>query len=233
MKQSFCKSLKLNSVRWKDWDRLLTRKVARSKMGLPIDIFEQSYFIVALVRAKVLMDTVEFADEACRSFPNLQGKNFLDEIFRALLHARRVLAASYCIGYFLPDEKKEAQQAHETLQGKLEEAVETLSQKVNRQYLLTTQQKLNVDARNVEFLCEEYLLEMREVAAIAGRFVMGIEDEEQRLAREERERREREREEEVGPPTLEELLFFEHLIRLMDGNGRLHILLPPPAANGQ
>ena len=68
------------------------------------------------MKAKVLMDTVEFADEACRSFPSLQGKNFLDDIFRSLLYARRVLAASYCIGYFLPDEKREAKQAHETLQ---------------------------------------------------------------------------------------------------------------------
>lgn len=71
---------------------------------------------MALVRAKVLMDTVEFADEACRSFPSLQGKNFLDDIFRALLHSRRILAASYCIGYFLPEEKKEAEMAHEVLQ---------------------------------------------------------------------------------------------------------------------
>jgi hypothetical protein len=179
------------------------------------------------------MDTVEFADEACRSFPNLQGKNFLDDIFRALLHARRVLAASYCIGFFLPEEKKEAELAHEALQGKLEDAVETLSQMVNREYLLSTQQRLVVAAKNVEFLCEEYLVGMRDVADIAGKFVMGIEDEEQRRAREERERRERVERERAAPPTLEELLFFDHLLRLMDGgNGRVHILLPP-TTNGQ
>ena len=176
------------------------------------------------------MDTVEFADEACRSFPNLQGKNFLDHVFRTLLHARRILAASYCIGYFLPDEKQDARSAHETLQGKLEDAVETLSQMVNREYLLATHQKLNVAARNVEFLCEEYLSEMKEVAAIAGRHVMGIEDEEQKEARlareaEERERRARE-EEERAMPTLEELLLFHtQLLHLMDGR-RLHILVP-------
>ena len=119
--------------------------------------------------------------------------------------------------------------------------MEILSQMVNREYLLASQQRLNVASRNVDFLCEEYLSEMREVALVAGRFVMGIEDEEQRRARLEREERERRRqaeEEEArqrAPPTLEELLFFEHLIRLMDGNGRLHLLVPgpPPTANGQ
>ena len=104
---------------------------------------------------------------------------------------------------------------------------------VNREYLLATQQKLVVAAKNVEFLCDEYLVGMQEVADIAGRFVMGIEDEEQRRVREERERRQQEEEERVAPPTLEELLFFERLIRMMDGgNGRLHILLPP-TTNGQ
>ncbi len=186
------------------------------------------------------MDTVEFADEACRSFPNLQGKNFLDDIFRSLLAARRILAASYAIGYFLPEEKEKERQEHEALQGKLEDAVEMLSQMVNREYLHTTQHRLSVAARNVELLCETYLSGVQEVADSAGRFVMGIEDEETWRRREERERLQRERaqeeEEEAmarGPPTLEELLFFEHLIRLMDGNGRLHILIPPPAANGQ
>lgn len=200
---------------------------------------------VAMERAKVLMDEVEnaenekfaeeFADEACRSFPNLKG-NFLDDIFRALLHARRVLATSYCIGYFLPDEKKEVREAQEILQGKLEEAVEHLSQMVNRDYLLTPQHKLKEAAQNVEYLCEEYLMEMEVVAMIAGMAAMGIEDEEQRKEREERERREREERERAerppSPPTLEELLFLENLIRLMDGNGRLHIFVPP-AHNGQ
>lgn len=186
---------------------------------------------VALVRAKVLMDTVEFADEACRSFPNLKGKNFLDDVFRALLHSRRILAASYCIGYFLPEEKRAERTAHESIQGKLEGAVETLSQMVNREYLLATQQKLIMAAKNVQVLCEEYLLSMHKVAEVAGMCVMGIESEEERRAREERERQRTEEDNER--PTLEELLFFQHLIRLMDGgDGRVHILLPP-TTNGQ
>ncbi len=189
-----------------------------------------------MVRAKRALedqkgiDEAQFADVACRSFPHLKG-NFLDDIFRALLHARRILAASYCIGYFLPADKKEALQAHEALQGKLEDAVEILSQMVNRDYLLTPQQNMSSAAHSVEFLCEEYLVEMQEVATLAGRVVMGIEDEEERQERE-RERRERERVRPVSPPTLEELLFLENFIRLMDGNGRLHIFVPPvhPAA---
>lgn len=108
-----------------------------------------------------------------------------------------------------------------------------LSQMVNREYLHTTQQSMGVASRNVDYLCEEYLAGMVGVADIAGMFVMGIEDEDQRRVREEREERERLAQEAGPPPTLEELLFFEHLIRLMDGgNGRVHILLPP-AANGQ
>ena len=42
--------------------------------------------------------------------------NFLDDVIRVLLNARRVLSASYCIGYFLPPECKDLIQAHETLQ---------------------------------------------------------------------------------------------------------------------
>ena len=49
-------------------------------------------------------------------------------------------------------------------QGKLEEAVEMLAQVVNRPYLLTPQAKISETARNVDYLCEEYLAEMREVA---------------------------------------------------------------------
>ena len=43
-------------------------------------------------------------------------KNFLEDIFRVLLHARRILSASYCIGYFIPEDLGEAVNAHETLQ---------------------------------------------------------------------------------------------------------------------
>ena len=200
----------------------------------PLKCLSLFHNLVALVRAKVLIDSLdsteeidaeEFADNACRSFPHLKG-NFLDDIFRALLHARRILAASYCIGYFIPEEKPDVLQAHDTLQGKLESAVETLSQMVNREYLLTPQHAMSEAAHNVEFLCEEYLLEMQEVAMLTGRMVMGIEDEERRIERE--RERERERAQRLpSPPTLEELLFLDHLMRLMDGNGRLHIFMPP------
>lgn len=43
-------------------------------------------------------------------------KNFLEDIFRVLLHARRILSASYCIGYFIPEDLGEAVNAHDTLQ---------------------------------------------------------------------------------------------------------------------
>ena len=43
-------------------------------------------------------------------------KNFLEDIFRVLLHARRILSASYCIGYFIPEELGEAVNAHDALQ---------------------------------------------------------------------------------------------------------------------
>ena len=42
-------------------------------------------------------------------FTTGEAKNFLDDIFRILLRARRILSASYCIGYFIPytDEERE------------------------------------------------------------------------------------------------------------------------------
>ena len=174
-----------------------------------------------------LMDTDKYADEACRSFPILKG-NFLDVIFRALLHARRVLAASYCVGYFLPEDREEAIEAHESLQGNFEGAVETLSQMVSREYLLIPQHEMSEAARKVESLCEQYLVEMKAVAVLAGRVILGIEDEERGRQREEERRREEETmaDRPPIPPTLEELLFIEHLIRFIDGQGRLHILLP-------
>ena len=42
--------------------------------------------------------------------------NFLDDVIRVLLNARRVLSASYCIGYFLPPESLDLIGAHDTLQ---------------------------------------------------------------------------------------------------------------------
>ena len=52
-------------------------------------------------------------------------------------------------------------------QAKLEEAVEILSEMVNRQYLRTPQSQMGEAARNVDCLCNEYLSEMKEVANIA------------------------------------------------------------------
>ena len=67
---------------------------------------------VAEVRAKALLESTE-ENGACAMKPE---ENFLDEIFRVLLHARRILSASYCIGYFIPCKKNQEIQAHETLQ---------------------------------------------------------------------------------------------------------------------
>ncbi len=49
-------------------------------------------------------------------FTTGKTKNFLDDIFRFLLRARKILSASYCIGYFIPDTDEEALGAHEVLQ---------------------------------------------------------------------------------------------------------------------
>ena len=43
-------------------------------------------------------------------------ENFLEGVVRVLLHSRRILATSYGIGFLIPDEKKEAREAHDTLQ---------------------------------------------------------------------------------------------------------------------
>jgi len=67
---------------------------------------------VAAVRAKALLEATE-EDGACAVKPE---ENFLEEIFRVLLNARRILSASYCIGYFIPDQERAEIQAHETLQ---------------------------------------------------------------------------------------------------------------------
>lgn len=68
--------------------------------------------LVAAVRAKALLEATE-EDGACAVKPE---ENFLEEIFRVLLNARRILSASYCIGYFIPDQERAEIQAHETLQ---------------------------------------------------------------------------------------------------------------------
>ena len=50
----------------------------------------------------------------------------------------------------------------------MEQAVEMLSEMVNRPYLRTPQTKMGEVARNIDYLCEEYLQEMRAVAAVAA-----------------------------------------------------------------
>ena len=42
--------------------------------------------------------------------------NFLENITRGLLRARRILVTSYAIGYLIPDDRKAEREAHETLQ---------------------------------------------------------------------------------------------------------------------
>ena len=59
-------------------------------------------------------------------FTTGDSTNFLDEIFRVLLRARRILSASYCIGYFIPETDKEGLGAHEVLQVR---AVQCFSEK--------------------------------------------------------------------------------------------------------
>ena len=56
------------------------------------------------------------SDEGDSTPSSAKKKNFLEDIFRVLLHARRILSASYCIGYFIPEDLGEAVNAHETLQ---------------------------------------------------------------------------------------------------------------------
>ena len=45
-----------------------------------------------------------------------ETENFLEGIMRVLLQARRLLATSYGIGFMILDERKEAKEAHETIQ---------------------------------------------------------------------------------------------------------------------
>ena len=71
---------------------------------------------VAIVRGEQT-DTAsqESSDSAAKS---VGLKNFLEDITRGLLRARRILATSYAIGYLIPDERKAEREAHETLQAR-------------------------------------------------------------------------------------------------------------------
>ena len=55
------------------------------------------------------------------------------------------------------------------LQGKLEDAVEILSQQACRPYLHTPHSRMSGMARNVDYLCEEYIQEMSLVAEVAAK----------------------------------------------------------------
>lgn len=112
----------------------------------------------------------------------LDAPNFLEDVVRALLKARRLLATSYGIGYMIPESRKETRDAHETLQvtsltlmasrsldyplatqGKLEEVLEILAQMVNRPCLNTPRADLQETGRNVEHVCQEFRESMRGV----------------------------------------------------------------------
>lgn len=86
--------------------------------------------------------------------------NFFEDIILVLLHSRRILSTSYALGFFMSDSDKR-RKSYETLQGSLEEAVERLSQMVNRPYLSTTQSVMSATARSVSILCEKYLKAMK------------------------------------------------------------------------
>lgn len=71
---------------------------------------------VAATRKEVRVATDSGLEEDSEATSISVEGNFLDDVIRVLLNARRVLSASYCIGYFVPPESKDLIQAHETLQ---------------------------------------------------------------------------------------------------------------------
>eukprot|EP00731_Ephydatia_muelleri_P020035 Em0012g860a len=88
--------------------------------------------------------------------------NFLEDAVLTLLRSRKVLSSSYAFGFFFSDSIGE--QHHRVLadlQDNLEEAVETLSQMVNRPYLCIPHSIMAATARNVNSHCEKYLKSTR------------------------------------------------------------------------
>ena len=77
-------------------------------------------YTVATLRARSILvygqDSPPVAPKSEASAMASAEQNFLDGIIRVLLNSRRILSASYCIGYFIPKDKKDVNRAHETLQ---------------------------------------------------------------------------------------------------------------------
>lgn len=94
--------------------------------------------------------------------PDDSDDTFLVKVTAVLLKARKVLASSYALGYFISDSLTEKKEIHEALQCTLESMVERLSQMVNRPYLCTPHSEMVVAARGVDCKCEGYLQAMRE-----------------------------------------------------------------------
>ena len=73
--------------------------------------------IVAMVaeRMPTLKKDAE-ANNAATELGDLPEDNFLVKVTAVLLNARQILAASYALGYFIPDDKDNHKDIHESLQ---------------------------------------------------------------------------------------------------------------------
>ena len=71
-----------------------------------------------VVERKVASKRGNTIQNATKDINPEETENFLEGVVRVLLQARRLLATSYGIGYLIPDDKKEARDAHDTLQVK-------------------------------------------------------------------------------------------------------------------
>lgn len=69
-----------------------------------------------VVERKVASKRGNTIQNATKDINPEETENFLEGVVRVLLQARRLLATSYGIGYLIPDDKKEARDAHDTLQ---------------------------------------------------------------------------------------------------------------------
>ena len=90
--------------------------------------------------------------------PNI---DFLKDAVLTLLRSRQVLSSSYAFEFFFSDSNDEHRGIIENLQDNLEEAVEILSQMVNRPYLCTPHSIMAATARNVSSHCDKYLKSIR------------------------------------------------------------------------
>lgn len=78
--------------------------------------FEKQFFLLSLCPIVAKHKRAAVVADGNDPPSGEKKRNFLEDIFRVLLHARRILSASYCIGYFIPEDLGEAVNAHETLQ---------------------------------------------------------------------------------------------------------------------